>query len=519
MGLLIGSFKLIFYAFYYSVINIPFQKKDNRFLRCINFLNVFYWFNHGTNPGIRVRKYLEAMGPMFIKFGQLLSTRNDILGNDFTVHLQELTDSCKPFSSNKALNIFKESLDESFDNIFSHFELEPLASASLAQVHRATLKINETKVVIKILRPNIERSVKSNLRLLSLFRLIINITFKDSKRLKLKEVIKDYRRTLLNELDLRIEALNTVQTKKNFINSELLFIPKVFDEFTRHNILVTEEIHGIQCTDIKEIENRGINRRALAENGVRIFLDQVFRDNFFHADMHPGNIFVDGNRPEKNSYIAIDCAIVGSLADDDLYGLARMLNATIKNDYLKLAKLFISSGWVDPSTDIIDLQQTLRVCCDPIFKKPLAEIEFGKLLMSLFDSTRKFNLTIQPSLILLQKTLVHIEGMGRQIYPNLDFWSIAGPYLDRWILEKYHPKKILEFLSDNKVEILEKTKELPLELLDIFEELKKLASEPDINLNHINELRLQLRMQKLFTYGLMIGFVSIILLYLFAQID
>ena len=189
MGLLIGSFKLIFYAFYYSVINIPFQKKDNRFLRCINFLNVFYWFNHGTNPGIRVRKYLEAMGPMFIKFGQLLSTRNDILGNDFTVHLQELTDSCKPFSSNKALNIFKESLDESFDNIFSHFELEPLASASLAQVHRATLKINETKVVIKILRPNIERSVKSNLRLLSLFRLIINITFKDSKRLKLKEVI------------------------------------------------------------------------------------------------------------------------------------------------------------------------------------------------------------------------------------------------------------------------------------------------------------------------------------------
>ena len=255
--------------------------------------------------------------------------------------------------------------------------------------------------------------------------------------MKPNEVIRDYETTILKELDLKLEASNTNLTRKNFLDSSELYIPEVYWDLTTSKVMVLEKIDGIPCTDIKQIEDHGINKKALAENGVMIFLNQVFRDNFFHADMHPGNIFVSKQNPNDPGYIAIDCAITGSLSNDERYTLARMLQAVLKQNYKSLASLFISSGWVNANTNSIELENTLRACCEPIFEKPLSEIEFGKLLLYLFQSTRQYGLSLQTSLVLLQKTLIHIEGMGRQIYPELDFWGIAEPYLDNWLTEQF----------------------------------------------------------------------------------
>ena len=276
---------------------------------------------------------------MFIKFGQLLSTRTDVVPLNITLHLKDLTDQCKPFSTTEAKEIIENSLDIKIDEIFEDFEEIPLAAASLAQVHKAKLKTTNEKVVIKVLRPGIHKKVKRNVRVMRAAGFLVNFFYQDSNRLKLNNVIDDYEKTILRELDLKVEAANTTVTKKNFADSDLLFIPKVFWDYTRVNVLTLEEIDGIACTDIESMDELGIDRKVLAENGVKIFLDQVFRDNFFHADMHPGNIFVSKENIEQPSYIAIDCAIVGSLSREDQYNLARMLQATLKQDYEKLSEL------------------------------------------------------------------------------------------------------------------------------------------------------------------------------------
>ena len=317
---------------------------------------------------------------------------------------------------------------------------------------------------------------------------LINLLYKDSNRLNLNDVIDDYEKTIFRELDLKVEAANTTVTKKNFADSDLLFIPKVFWDHTRVNVLTLEEIDGIACTDVESMDKLGINRKALAENGVKIFLDQVFRDNFFHADMHPGNIFVSKENTELPSYIAIDCAIVGSLSREDQYNLARMLQATLKQDYVKLSELFIGAGWVSSQTNKSELEQALRATCEPIFEKPLSEIEFGSLLLYLFDSTRQFGLSVQPSLILLQKTLIHIEGMGREIYKDLDFWGLAEPYLDQWINKQFSPIKLREFLENNHYEILEKASSFPGEIFDLLDNIKFLANDGKKNADRVKIL-------------------------------
>jgi len=289
---------------------------------------------------------------------------------------------------------------------------------------------------------------------------------------------------------------------------------QVYKEFTNKNILVMERIYGTPCTDIDKIRAAGVDLKVLAENGVKIFLDQVFRDNFFHADMHPGNIFVDLKNPEMNRYIAVDCAIVGSLSDADLYNLARMLSCTIKQDYKKLANLFISNQWVEQDSDVYDLEMTLKSCCEPIFEKPLAEIEFGKLLLFLFESTRSFGLSIQPSLVLLQKTLIHIEGMGRSIYPKLDFWSIAEPYLDDWIRNKYHPKQLLKYIEENKYEILEKGANLPNDILNILDALKSIADNPQHQNKKVEALKHEISKQQFINRLSLAGFLLLAVLFL-----
>ena len=394
-----------------------------------------------NSNGKKLANYLESLGPIFTKFGQLLSTRTDVLDYKTAKELESLTDSCKPFNVSIFKKIVESELGDSIENIFLSFDDKPLAAASLAQVHSAVLK-NGEEVVIKVLRPNIEKNVKKNLRLLKAAARIFSYLYKDSYRLKPNEVIRDYETTILKELDLKLEASNTNLTRKNFLNSKELYIPEVYWDLTTSNVMVLERIDGIPCTDIKQIEDHGIDKKKLAENGVMIFLNQVFRDNFFHADMHPGNIFVSKKNPDDPGYIAIDCAITGSLSNDERYILARMLQSVLKQNYKSLANLFISSGWVNSDTNNTELENTLRACCEPIFEKPLSEIEFGKLLLYLFQSTRQYGLSLQTSLVLLQKTLIHIEGMGRQIYPELDFWGIAEPYLDDWLTEQFSPLKL-----------------------------------------------------------------------------
>ena len=445
--------------------------------------------------GEKLASFLESLGPIFTKFGQLLSTRTDVLDFETAKQLESLTDNCKPFEVSKFKEIVESELGDSITNIFHSFDESPLAAASLAQVHSAKLK-NGDEVVIKVLRPGIEKRVKKNLRLLKSAAKIFSYLYKDSYRLKPNEVIKDYEATILKELDLKLEASNTNLTRKNFIDSDELYIPEVYWDLTTSRVMVLEKIEGIPCTDIKEIEKHGIDKKILAETGVMIFLNQIFRDNFFHADMHPGNIFVSKKNPENPGYIAIDCAITGSLSNDERYTLARMLQSVLKQNYKSLANLFITSEWVNPDTNNIELENTLRACCEPIFEKPLSEIEFGKLLLYLFQSTRQYGLSLQTSLVLLQKTLIHIEGMGRQIYPELDFWGLAEPYLDKWLKEQFSPIKLKDYIIENKEDILFKASEVPGIVYEALDELRSYSKTKKSNDKRIKDLELQLSKQK-----------------------
>jgi ubiquinone biosynthesis protein len=493
---ILDCIKIMFQALRYGVANIPTDNSASVAIKAIGLLNPFFISNRKTPHGLRIRNFLESLGPMFIKFGQLLSTRTDAVSVEITTHLKGLTDQCNPFSTEQAKEIIEKSLNIKIDDVFEEFEDEPLAAASLAQVHRAKLKSSSERVVIKVLRPGIHKRVKRNVRVMKAGGFLINLFYKESDRLKLKDVINDYEKTIFKELDLKVEAANTTVTKKNFADSDLLFIPKVFWDQTAVNVLTLEEIDGIACTDIKMMDELGIDRKILAENGVKIFLDQVFRDNFFHADMHPGNIFVSKINVTQPSYIAIDCAIVGSLSREDQYNLARMLQATLKQDYYKLSELFISAEWVSNQTSKAELEQTLRATCEPIFEKPLSEIEFGKLLLYLFDSTRQFGLSVQPSLILLQKTLIHIEGMGREIYADLDFWGLAEPYLDKWIDKQFSPLKLKEFLENNHYEILDKASSLPGEIFNLLDNIKFIANDGKKNADLIKSLEASLQNQR-----------------------
>ena len=355
------------------------------------------------NPnGKKLSSYLESLGPIFTKFGQLLSTRTDVLDYETAKELESLTDSCKPFNVSQLKKIIEKELNDKIENIFEYFDDEPLAAASLAQVHSARLKTGQD-VVIKVLRPNIERKVKKNLRLLKSAAKIFSYVYKESYRLKPNEVVKDYESTILKELDLKLEASNTNLTRKNFLDSEELYIPEVYWDLTTSNVMVLEKIDGIPCTDIDQIESYGIDKKTLAENGVMIFLNQVFRDNFFHADMHPGNIFVSKENPEKPGYIAVDCAITGSLSNDERYTLARMLQAVLKQNYKSLANLFINSGWVNANTNNIELENTLRACCEPIFEKPSLKLNLENCFCIYFRAQDNMGYHFRPHLFFFKK--------------------------------------------------------------------------------------------------------------------
>ncbi|WP_414501464.1 ubiquinone biosynthesis regulatory protein kinase UbiB [Zymobacter sp. IVIA_12111.31 C1] len=409
---------------------------------------------------VRLRVALETLGPIYVKFGQMLSTRRDLLPSDFATELKKLQDQVPPFPNDVARRVVEESLGAPIDRLFSHFEASPLASASIAQVHAARLPEGDD-VVVKIIRPGIDKVLRSDMLLLTRVARLLRCV-PEFRRLRPVEVVEDYRLSLFDELDLHKEAANTSQLRRNFSQSHLLYVPTLYWPLTRRNVMVQERIYGIPVADIETLRAKGVDLRLLAERGVEIFFTQVFRDNFFHADMHPGNIFVDARDPADPRYIAIDCGIVGSLTREDQDYLARNILAFFHQDYYEVAALHIESGWVGEGTRANEFASAIRAVCEPIFEKPLKDISFGQALMGLFQTAQRFNMEVQPQLILLQKTLINIEGLGRTLYPELDLWHTAKPYLENWMRERSGPRGLWKSLKRHAPELTDRLPELPL---------------------------------------------------------
>lgn len=425
--------------------------------------------------GQRIRLALETLGPIFIKFGQILSTRRDLLPDDIADALKNLQDNVAPFSGEHATAIIERGLGKSTSEVFAEFSVEPLASASIAQIHAARL-INGKEVVVKVIRPGVEKTIDQDIALMLIIATLLENYWIDGKRLHPVQIVKDYQKTIYDELDLQREAANASQIRRNFLNSELIYIPEIMWDYTNQTVLVMERIYGTPVADIETLQQAGVNLKLLAERGVEIFFTQVFRDSFFHADMHPGNIFVNTVQPNNPQYIAIDFGIVGTLTPEDQNYLARNLLAFFKRDYRLVAELHISSGWVPEDTRVDEFESAIRTVCEPIFERPLKDISFGQFLLRLFQTARRFNMEVQPQLVLLQKTLLNIEGLGRQLYPDLDLWNTAQPYLEKWMKQRMAPPGVLKNLKQHLPEWLEQSPEIPTLLFDAMNQIKHLES-------------------------------------------
>jgi ubiquinone biosynthesis protein len=424
-----------------------------------------------TDRGDQLRLALEELGPVFVKFGQILSTRRDLLPDDMAESLTQLQDRVPPFPGATAQAIIERQLGASVGDLFKTFSREPMASASVAQVHAATL-LDGRDVVVKVIRPGIERVINQDLSLMYLMATLLERYWSEGPRLHPVEVVADYDATIHDELDLKREAANASQLRRNFENSSLIYIPYIDWDYTRKSVLVMERIQGIPIADVATLRDAGVNLKVLAEKGVEIFFTQVFRDSFFHADMHPGNIFVDASNPADPKYIAIDFGIVGTLAPDDQSYLARNLLAFFRRDYRQVAELHIQSGWVPPDTRVNEFEAAIRTVCEPIFEKPLKDISFGHFLLGLFQTARRFNMEVQPQLVLLQKTLLNVEGLGRQLYPDLDLWSTAQPFLENWMRGRVGPAGLLKSLKSHLPDWIEQSPEMPQLVHDALLQLR-----------------------------------------------
>ena len=451
-----------------------------RAIRFFRFFSPFYWFSIGKRPayGVRIRRSLEDLGPIFVKFGQMVSTRRDLLPDHIADELVKLQDKVPPFSGDIAVRQIEKALKAPIDDIFKTFDRTPLASASIAQVHAATLQ-DGTDVVVKVLRPNIDKIIQRDVSLLETIAKLAQRYSREARRLRPVEVADEFRKTIFDELDLMREAANASQLKRNFANSSLLYVPEVYWDYCRRNVMVLERIYGTNVGQVGELINQNISMKMLGERGVEIFFTQVFRDNFFHADMHPGNIFVS---PE-GQYIAIDFGIMGTLTTEDQRYLAENLLAFFNRDYRRVAELHVESEWVPKTTRIDEFESAIRTVSEPIFEKPLAEISFGHFLLRLFQVARRFDMEVQPQLVLLQKTLLNIEGLGRQLYPELDLWTTAKPFMEEWIKQQVGPRAFVRRVKENLPVMSEQLPEIPLLAYRVLKD----ASEGRLKVNYHSE--------------------------------
>jgi ubiquinone biosynthesis protein len=463
-------------------------------LRFAFYLSPATWFERrkGGSTGERIRLALEELGPIFVKFGQALSTRRDLLPAEIADELEKLQDRVPPFPGTEARALIERAYGRTLDQVFEQFDEQPLAAASIAQVHTARLRSGE-EVVVKVLRPGVRARIEMDLEVMYQLARLARDYASEGQRLRPVEVVQEYEKTILDELDLMREAANAAQLKRNFEGSDLLYVPQVYWDYCRSDVMVMERIHGVLVNDLDELRARSANIQLLAENGVKIFFTQVFRHNFFHADMHPGNIFVRLEDPARPQYAAVDFGIVGTLDARDQHYLAENFLAFFDRDYHRVARLHVDSGWVPADTRVDELESAVRTVCEPIFNKPLSEISFGQVLLRLFETARRFQMRVQPQLILLQKTLLQIEGLGRQLYPELDLWKTAQPVLKEWAADRLSGRTLAQQLRQQLPELSEAIRMTPQVLQQFLQQASEGSFRLKVEQAGIEELRRELR--------------------------
>lgn len=407
---------------------------------------LLFWRDLSAPRGERLRKALEDLGPIFVKFGQVLSTRRDLMPPDLADELAKLQDRVPPFDPDLAIAQIVKSLGAHPDQLFASFDRVPVASASIAQVHFATLK-DGREAAVKVLRPGMKAAIDNDVALMQIAAGWLEFLWPDGKRLKPKEVVAEFDKYLHDELDLMREAANGSQLRRNFADSDLLLVPEMYWDYCSSSVIVMQRMKGIPISQLEQLREAGVDLEKLSRDGVTIFFTQIFRDGFFHADMHPGNILVSTDPATFGRYIALDFGIVGTLNDFDKDYLSQNFLAFFRRDYKRVAEAHIESGWAPKETRVDELEAAVRACCEPIFDRPLKDISFGQILLRLFQTSRRFNVEVQPQLVLLQKTLLNIEGLGRQLDPNLDLWKTAKPYLERWMSEQIGWRGLIEKLK------------------------------------------------------------------------
>lgn len=480
-------------------------------LRPLRFLFFLFPKTSDSNEplGVRLRLALIELGPIFVKFGQAISTRRDLLPTDIADELAKLQDRVPPFPSDQVMAILVQAYGKPVLEVFASLDEKPLAAASIAQVHAAVLPDGK-EVIVKVLRPGVREQIEQDLDVLYALAGLADKYWENGKRLRPLELVAEYERTVLDELDLMREGANAAQLKRNFEGSEMLYVPDVYWDFCRPEVLVQERIYGVPISDMAALRAANTNIQLLAENGVEIFFTQVFRHNFFHADMHPGNIFVQIDNPERPRYAAVDFGIVGTLSPTDQHYLAENFLAFFDRDYHKIAKLHLDSGWVPAETRIDQLESAIRSVCEPIFNKPLAEISFAQVLMGLFETARRFDIEIQPQLILLHKTLFNIEGLGRDLYPQLDLWKTAHPVLREWMEEQLGPRAVVDSFRENLPQLREALRQLPGVIHSLSEQAKQGNLHISMDAPELQAIHQQLREQQRQRFRIGIGGTAVI---------
>ena len=449
--------------------NRPVVGEFSPWLRTLSYLNPWSFGQKGKTRGESLRIILEELGPIFVKFGQLLSTRRDLLPDDIAEELEKLQDRVPPFPGKIAKVMVEKAYGKSISACFASFDEIPLASASIAQVHTGTLH-DGSEVIVKVLRPRIFKTIQRDIALMYLGAKLARTFWKYGKRLKPVEVVAEFEQTIYYELDLTREAANASQLRRNFTDSKKMYVPKIYWNYVHRNVMVMERIHGIRISNIAELKAANTNFKKLAEYGVEIFFTQVLRDSFFHADMHPGNLFVDVSDPENPKYLGVDFGIMGSLSPQDQRYVAENLEAFFRRDYRQVAILHVASGWISPDSRIDQFEAAIRTVCEPIFEKPLKDISFGRLLMRLFQTADQFHMEIQPQLLLLQKTLINIEGLGRQLYSDLDLWQTAKPFIEDWMRKQRGFRYFLEIAKKELPITIEAALKIPRLFHDVLQE-------------------------------------------------